>query len=151
MWKQFEQDTVRRSSEVDAPEHGNAQPLWAQFQQGPASPSDSSPASSRPGPAASPSSPNDSAPSPDGEDLAALEEDVFGTAPAPKRSVYVQNLFHGDQAAYRQALDRLRTTDRWSEASQTIAREVFRANQINIYSDAAVHFTNAVEAGFKEA
>ena len=75
---------------------------------------------------------------------------MFGTTNPPNRSVYVEKLFQGDEDAYRRALERLRTIETWSEASQIIAKDVFRAHQVNIYSDAAVHFTNAVEAGFKE-
>ncbi len=75
---------------------------------------------------------------------------MFGPANLPKRDLYVQKLFQGDEDAYRRVLERLRTTERWSEASQIIARDAFRAHQVNIYSDAAVHFTNAVEASFKK-
>jgi hypothetical protein len=64
--------------------------------------------------------------------------------------VYVRQLFNGDEAAYRQILKRLRTADSWGEASQIIASDVFRAYKVNIYSDAAVHFTNAVESRFRE-
>lgn len=163
MWKQFEQEAPRRSTSVDADPSDEAQPLWAQFRRDPSA-SDSapneaaspphapstSPSSASSSPASASASSGDTTSANDQEDLTDLERAVFGQAPAPKRAVYVDALFEGDEAAYRQTLGRLRATDRWSDASQIIARDVFRAYQVNIYSDAAVHFTNAVEAGIKE-
>jgi hypothetical protein len=48
-------------------------------------------------------------------------------------------------------LRRLAEADNWNEASQIIASDIFRKHKVNIYSDAAVHFTNAVESRFREA
>ena len=155
MWKRSEQALARRGRQMDAGQDDATQPLWAQFQQrtsrsGP----DTDSASSSSG-AASQSTPDQAASGTaslptDSDELSVLEREVFGSAKPPKRSVYVQKLFQGDEDAYQRALERLRTIESWSEASQVIARDVFRAHQVNIYSDAAVHFTNAVEAAFKE-
>jgi hypothetical protein len=155
MWKQFAQDTSRRHPENDTADADGPQPLWTQFQKR-TSPSgsanDASP-STAPGTqpqSSSSSSQSTSRPSEAGNDLSTLERAVFGSGNPPKRDIYVQKLFQGDEEDYRRVLDRLRETERWSTASQIIASDVFRAHQVNIYSDAAVHFTNAVEAGFKE-
>jgi len=83
-------------------------------------------------------------------DIEALEQSVFGKSNPPQRGVFVRQLFDGDLDDYEQVLLRLDTADSWGEASQIIARDVFRAHKINIYSDAAVHFTNAVEQRFRE-
>ncbi|MFB6099411.1 MAG: hypothetical protein ABEK84_09935 [Salinibacter sp.] len=147
MWKQFEQNPSRRNSGTKGAEEEH-QPLWTQFrQQTPSSRSGTGSSSSDPQ-----SSPSRERPSPPSETsaLSALEREVFGNEHPPNRSVYVRELFGGDTEAYRQILERLRTTESWSTASQIIASDVFRAHQVNIYSDAAVHFTNAVEAGYKE-
>ena len=156
MWKQFKQDASRRKAETTTKNEEGSQPLWTQFQKHPSS-GDSNTASSSPSstPASSsppsPSSSNTpSRPSERDDDLSALEREVFGPANPPKRDLYVQKLFQGDTEDYRRVLERLRTTDRWSQASQIIASDVFRTHQVNIYSDAAVHFTNAVEASFKK-
>ena len=162
MWKRFEQDSSPRPPDT-APPRDDTTPLWAQFQPDasasesasqdrPSADASSTPASdphTEPPSASEPSAsePSASEPSAPNANLQALEESVFGNAPAPKRSVYIEELFQGDPEAYREVLARLRTIDHWREASQTIARDVFRAHQVNIYSDAAVHFTNAVEAG----
>lgn len=83
-------------------------------------------------------------------DLATLEREILGTENPSRRERYVEELFGGDPSAYRQVLRRLRTADTWSEASDIIASDIFRAHKVNIYSDAAVHFTNIVETRFKE-
>ncbi len=96
--------------------------------------------------AASPSqSPTGSAPS----DLDTLEQQALGTSNPPHRAVYVRQLFEGDRSDYQQVLRRLADADSWGEASQIIASDVFRKHKVNIYSDAAVHFTNTVEDRFR--
>ncbi len=147
MWKQFEQHAGQRRTETDASDE-DAQPLWAQFQQ---SPSDKpvEPDTSSPTDVPSSSSDGRSPVSDPDDDLSALEQEVFGPSHTPKREVYVEALFDGDRDAYRDVLKRLRTTESWSDASQIISGDVFRPYQVNIYSDAAVHFTNAIEATFR--
>ena len=154
MWKQFAQDRPPPRTEAGDQNDDGSQPLWTQFQKRkPTSDSDvdssSSPASETQSPSSSSLSDSTSVSSDPTDDLSALEREVFGSTP-PKRTEYIQKLFQGDEDAYRQTLERLRATESWSTASQIIASEVFREYQVNIYSDAAVHFTNAVEAGFQE-
>ncbi|MFB6278410.1 MAG: hypothetical protein ABEK75_02800 [Salinibacter sp.] len=172
MWKQFqvEQDPSQRRPAPKEEQTDDSQPLWTQFstRKSPSGPeydstSSSSPTESTSAPehsseSRSPSEPesgsgSESTPAEPSHDptLTALEREVFGHEQTSNRSVYVRELFQGDGDAYRDVLERLRRTGTWSEASQIIASDVFRANQVNIYSDAAVHFTDAVEAGFKEA
>jgi len=153
MWKQFEHDATRRrtqtgSSTSDASD--DAQPLWAQFQQRPSAASPEPDAPTNDIGSAPASSPEASPSAAEHDDaLSTLEREVFGPSHTPKRKVYVQSLFDGDRDAYRDVLKRLRTAESWSEASQIISSDVFRAYQVNIYSDAAVHFTNAIETTFR--
>jgi len=150
MWKQFEQNRPPSSNASAEESTDESQPLWTQFRSRKTSsgPDYDAPSSSPlESSAASESAPSDPDQAPP---LAALERAVFGDTHTPNRTVYVRDLFQGDGEAYRAILERLRRTDTWSEASQIIARDVFRTHQVNIYSDAAVHFTDAVEAGFKD-
>ena len=150
MWKQFEQNASQRRTETDASDD-EAQPLWAQFQQRPSDSSpEPSPSSSSPDPAPSSDGRSPASPTPDpDDDLSVLEREVFGPSHTPKREVYIDTLFDGDRSAYQKVLRRLRTAESWSKASQIISNDVFRPYQVNIYSDAAVHFTNAIEATFR--
>ena len=148
MWKQFEQDATRRRTEADASD--DAEPLWAQFQQRPSDRATETHASSSPTSRDSSSSSGGQSTASDPDDnLSALEQEVFGPSHTPKREVYVDALFDGDRNAYGRVLRRLRAADSWSDASQIISDDIFRPYQVNIYSDAAVHFTNAIEATFR--
>jgi hypothetical protein len=82
--------------------------------------------------------------------LGELEERVLGRSNARQRKRYVADLFQGDDAAYESALRTLEHCNTWSEAAQVIAREVFRKHGVDIYSDAAVDFTDTVNANFEE-
>lgn len=86
-----------------------------------------------------------------GGHLDRLERNVLGQSDPPRRSIYVQELFGGSMEDYEYVLGRLNRADTWGVASQIIAQDVFRAHRVNIYSDSAVHFTNAVEARFRAA
>ena len=85
-----------------------------------------------------------------GKDLERLEQEALGVSNPPHRAVYIRQLFGGNQSAYKRVLQRLAEVDSWGEASQVIAGDIFRKHKVNIYSDAAVHFTNAVESRFRE-
>ncbi len=78
-----------------------------------------------------------------------LESDVFGESPPTQRDIFLRQLFNDSTDQYAQVLQRLREAGSWNEASQIIAQDVFRKNKINIYSDAAVSFTNAVERRYR--
>lgn len=63
-----------------------------------------------------------------------------------RRDWFVDELFSGSPSAYHQTLASLDDARSWTEATQIIAREVFRKHRVNIYSEPAVAFTDAVEA-----
>jgi hypothetical protein len=138
-WQQFQHSAPSRAESSEADEPDEHTPLWARFK-----PSTSRNAEGEPSAASPPSSPIGSI----DERTEALEREIFGTSPPSHRTAYVRQLFQGSTDDYRRTLDRIRNANNWSEASDVIARDVFRANQVNIYSDVAVHFTNAVETHF---
>jgi hypothetical protein len=150
LWKQFQQGRTGGGT-TDRQE-----PLWARFRGGGdkrvseavAGDADTESEGAAPDAPRSGAEPSSTPASDDA--LEALEREILGTSNPPHRAVYVRQLFNGDQTAYRRILKRLRTADSWGEASQIIASDVFRAHKVNIYSDAAVHFTNAVESRFRE-
>lgn len=170
LWKQFQQgrtgggaSTAESGAETPSGDGGGQrqEPLWARYRHdrderlSDAVSNETSAGGARTGDSpdggqAAPSSrPESSTTNRDG-DLEALERDVLGSVTASHRSVYIQQLFGGDETNYRQVLRRLSRADSWGEASQLIASDIFRAHKVNIYSDAAVHFTNAVEERFRE-
>ena len=81
--------------------------------------------------------------------LEQLEQDVLGSFGAGNRAMFVEHLFAGSNEEYEQLLVRLREMDSWEEASQVIADAVFKRYQVNIYSPAAIMFTESIEEQFR--
>ena len=82
--------------------------------------------------------------------LGQVEEEVLGLDAADgERARFVRELFDGSEEAYERVLRRLREAEDWQAATQIIARDVFRAHGVDIYSDPARAFTNAVEARYR--
>ncbi|MBT8401918.1 MAG: hypothetical protein KJO98_15695, partial [Rhodothermia bacterium] len=111
-------------------EHGerSQRPLWQQYRSG------------------KPGSESDDSRKPD---LQELELGVLGPDAARGRNSFIDDLFGGDEKAYLEAIDDLSHASTWGEASQVIADRVFKRFKVNIYSEPAVAFTNAVEARYR--
>lgn len=151
LWKQFQQKPAQQQAPPKAPPQrqpppqrpapqpskasppsGPSKPIWQQFRPDPAAgtiPADVSQKSSN---------------------LENLERNVLGQRAAASRRMFVRQIFGGSEDKYREALDRLSVARSWAEASKIIAKEIFRPNDVNIYDDAAVSFTNLVEDRFSE-
>lgn len=117
-------------------------PLWAQFSETRptgASQTVASAVESSTKPAASPALRADAS-------LDDLELAVFGASDPDRRAWYTEELFSGDAADYRKTLLQLDAARTWTEATDIIARDVFRRHSVNIYSDPALTFTDAVQA-----
>ena len=84
--------------------------------------------------------------SPENGSLDATERAVLGPGPDDRREWFVNSLFESSVEAYESTLQALATAASWTEATQIIASEVFRKHRVNIYSEAAIAFTDAVEA-----
>jgi hypothetical protein len=165
LWKQFQgggparpAPEPRRETPVARPSEpapsGPPAPLWQQFRAGgpepgrmntpPPNPEREAPAShSKPEQTPKPV-PTRNEPA----SLADLESDVLGPRGRKNRKMFVRQLFGGDEDEYRQALEGIARSTSWANASQFIAREVFRKHEVNIYDDAAIAFTDLVEERF---
>ncbi|SHK60095.1 hypothetical protein [Rhodothermus profundi] len=125
LWKRFQ---LQQAAPEDVPTvtETAALPRWMQFYQQP--------------PIAPSSEPS----------IADLEREVLGETGLRNRELFITHLFNGDQAAYVRVLHLLRDTPTWAEASRLIAQEVFRRYHVNIYSEPAVAFTDAVERRYQK-
>lgn len=81
--------------------------------------------------------------------LESLEKDLLGDR-AANRSRYVRILFNGDTDSYAETLAMLSEVSSWDQASKILSRRVFRRYQVDIYGDAAVEFTDALERSFQD-
>ncbi len=176
LWKQFQRAPGAPAREsAAAPSAKDADvPMWQRFRQG-ASPKPSEPehpimkaAEATP---MKPDQPMRTAPEPGGaiksdehtartmrdepvetpSDLDSVERRVLGDRGARSRRMFIRQLFSGSTDDYREALERIDQTSSWAEASRVIAKDVFRRYDINIYDEAAVGFTDMVEARFGES
>lgn len=147
LWKQFAREPIGPTLDTALPTpeaprqtpHGPADgPLWQRFLAGIRG------AASGTEPETPGHTPPSTTPS-----LDELEERVLGKVSPRQRARFVRDLFEGDDAAYAATLQQIDRCETWSEASQVIAREVFRRYRIDIYSDAAVAFTDGVNAVFE--
>jgi len=151
LWKQFQNVgglSAEAPSEDAAPANNvpDDAPLWQRFR-----PAGTAPPSTNASAAASDSTTPDAASEPSSDsDLAPLEQAVLGDRGPSNRTLFIRELFGGSEDDYRATLDRLRNAPNWTRASQIIAQDVFRAHQVNIYSEPAVLFTNAVEDRFRQ-
>ncbi len=123
-------------------------PLWQRFHQS-ENDADDGPPSEMPIPPRSPI-PDHQGASAGREPLDILEKRVFGMADAGRRQWFIDNLFLDDVAAYDHVIRAISKCTTWPDASQVIAENVFKKNNVNIYSEPAVAFTDAVEAYFRK-
>jgi len=124
LWRRFQLQQARVVVEAPAPS-SSALPRWMQFYQKP------------------PTTPSTEL------SLEAIENAVLGSEGSRNRELFIKALFGGNPVAYTQVLRQLYHASTWAEASQIIAQEVFRRYQVNIYSEPAVSFTEAVERRYR--
>lgn len=145
LWARFRDETAQAAETSDQPD--DDEPLWKRFQGQAEAP--------EPAPVSEESSPRiqlhpTPGPTPESEmDSASIEFAVLGPA-AWERDIFIDKLFAGSAEAYYAALSRILKAEDWRTASDIVVVDVFRANRINIYEEAAIDFTNAVEAQFSK-
>ncbi|MDR8389663.1 hypothetical protein NC796_00850 [Aliifodinibius sp. S!AR15-10] len=66
------------------------------------------------------------------------------------REWFIEEIFRGADEAYDEALREIVSKDDWPRASQYIEKEVFRRNMVDMYSEAAVDFTDRLQSYFIE-
>lgn len=77
-----------------------------------------------------------------------LETSLLGDR-SDRRSRYVRTLFKGDSEAYAETLAMISKVSSWEQVSRILSRRVFKRYEVDIYSDAAVEFTDALEQSFR--
>jgi hypothetical protein len=66
------------------------------------------------------------------------------------RKQYVVELFDGSEAAYEKAILDIMEFGNWKSASKYLEHEIFKRNQVDVYSEAAVDFTDRLHSYFLE-
>lgn len=82
-------------------------------------------------------------------DFGTVELRVLGESVRKNRQRFIATLFGGSRAEYEDVIRHIDRSTNWDEASLYIADAVFRKHRVNIYSELAVSFTNAVEQRYR--
>jgi hypothetical protein len=77
-----------------------------------------------------------------------LETHALGVVHPERRIWFLRTLFDNNIQTYHETLKKLGHARNWQEASQIIAVHVFIKHNIDIYSEAAVAFTDSIETQF---
>ncbi len=67
-----------------------------------------------------------------------------------EREQFVKDIFRGSERAYEEATAEIAGKDDWRSASKYIEKEVFKRNLVDMYSEAAVDFTDRLQSYFLE-
>lgn len=66
------------------------------------------------------------------------------------RDRFIDEIFRGSEWAYDEALEEIAGKENWRNASRYIEKEVFKRNLVDMYSEAAVDFTDRLQTYFLE-
>lgn len=64
--------------------------------------------------------------------------------------VFVEEIFRGSDRAFDQALEDIAGYDTWHDVSKYIEKDIFKRNLVDMYSEAAVDFTDRLQSYFLE-
>lgn len=66
------------------------------------------------------------------------------------REFFVEEIFRGSDRAFEEAVEDIAGYDSWRDVSKYIEKEVFKRNMVDMYSEAAVDFTDQLQSYFLE-
>jgi len=66
------------------------------------------------------------------------------------RDLFVEEIFRGSDRAYDEAVEDIAAYNSWRDVSKYIEKEVFKRNLVDMYSEAAVDFTDRLQTYFLE-
>lgn len=64
------------------------------------------------------------------------------------RALFVEEIFGGSERAFDEAVEEIAAYDSWRDVSKFIEKEVFKRNLVDMYSEAAVDFTDQLQSYF---
>ena len=64
--------------------------------------------------------------------------------------LFVEEIFRGSDRAFDQAIEDIAAYDSWRDVSKYIEKDIFKRNLVDMYSEAAVDFTDRLQSYFLE-
>lgn len=86
---------------------------------------------------------------PNPEPLSQLETRILGSSATERRDWYISNVTGGSEHTYREVLESIDKAPSWEKA-WPILKDTYQQHQVQIYSDAVIAFTDAIETHFAE-
>jgi len=84
------------------------------------------------------------------EDSEAEETDHLWNSLGDEKDRFVEEIFRGSERAFEEALEELSGFESWRGASRFIEKDIFKRNLVDMYSEAAVDFTDRLQTYFLE-
>ena len=78
------------------------------------------------------------------------ETDHLWNSLEDEKDRFVEEIFRGSERAFEEALEELSGFESWRSASRFIEKEIFKRNLVDMYSEAAVDFTDRLQTYFLE-
>lgn len=66
------------------------------------------------------------------------------------RDRFVEEIFGGSERAFEEAMEEIASFSNWREASKYIEQEIFKRNLVDVYSEAAIDFTDQLHNHFND-
>lgn len=66
------------------------------------------------------------------------------------REMFVEEIFKGSDRAFDEAVEKIAAYDSWRDVSKYIEKDIFKRNLVDMYSEAAVDFTDRLQSYFLE-
>lgn len=67
-----------------------------------------------------------------------------------REKLFMKELFKGKKKKYAESLNKIQDLDSWDEASDFLEKKVFSENEVDMFSETAVAFTDKLQAYFNE-
>ncbi len=67
-----------------------------------------------------------------------------------KKRYFIKEIFNGSESSYKSSLTEIASKRTWKSASKLVKNKIFEKNSVNIYSQAAVDFTDRLQSYFIE-
>lgn len=82
------------------------------------------------------------------ENVSEKEIEMLQDQLSGERDLFVEEIFGGSERAFDEAVKEIAVFDTWRQASKYIQKDIFKRNLVDMYSEAAVNFTDQLQSYF---
>lgn len=82
------------------------------------------------------------------EDASEQEIETLRNQLSGDRDRFIEEIFRGSERAFDEAIENIAAYNNWREATKYVEKEIFKRNLVDVYSEAAVSFTDQLQNYF---